>query len=183
YAGLMAEGNRVTVLEREPRAGGAFRYAGKAPLFQEVEAPQASLDRFIADLERDCRDKGVVFRYGVDVTRDPDALAGFDRVVFATGARYRYGLSGAVRWLLNAGWGRLPFVRRLFNSRAVRDWFYYRARVATGSRMSGLARPGQTVLVIGDAHRAGKSKEAIAHAFDAALSTSEDVRPGQRSAA
>ena len=183
YAGLMADGNRVTVLEREPRAGGAFRYAGKAPIFQEVEASQASLDRFIADLERDCWDKGVVFRYGVDVTGDPDALIGFDRVVFATGARYRYGLSGVVRWLLNAGWGRLPLARRLFSSRAVRDWFYFRARVATGSRMSGLARPGQTVIVIGDAHRAGKSKEAIAHAFDAALSTSERVRPGQRSAA
>ena len=175
YAGLVADGNRVTVLEREPRAGGAFRYAGKAPVFQEVEASQASLDRFIADLERDCRDKGVAFRYGIDVTRDPGALAGFDRVVFATGARYRYGLSGAVRWLLNAGWGRLPLIGRLFRSSAVRNWFYFRARVATGSRMSGLAQPGQTVIVIGDAHRAGKSKEAIAHAFDAAVGSA--LRP------
>lgn len=183
YASLMADGNRVTVLEREPHAGGAFRYAGKAPLFQEVAASQASLDRFIADLERDCRDKGVVFRYGVDVTRDPEALAGFDRVVFATGGRYRYGLSGPVRWVLDAGWGRLSLVRRLFGARAVRNWFYYRARVATGSRMAGLARPGQAVAVIGDAHRAGKSKEAIAHAFAAALSTAQDVRPGRRTAA
>ena len=183
YASLVADGNRVTVLEREPHAGGAFRYAGKAPLFQEVEASQASLDRFIADLERDCRDKGVAFRYGVDVTRDPEALAGFDRVVFATGARYRYGLSDMVRWLLDAGWGRLPSVRWLFRFRAIRDWFYFRARVATGSRMSGLARSTQTVVVIGDAHRAGKSKDAIAHAFGAALSASLAARSGRKTAA
>ena len=183
YASLMADGNCVTVLEREPRAGGAFRYAGKAPVFQEVEASQASLDRFIDDLERDCRDKGVMFRYGIDVSRDPDSLAGFDRVVFATGARYRYGLSGMVRWLLDAGWGRLPSVRWLFRFRAIRDWFYFRARVATGSRMSGLARSTQTVVVIGDAHRAGKSKDAIAHAFGAALSTSLAARSGRKTAA
>jgi hypothetical protein len=32
-----------------------------------------------------------------------------------------------------------------------------------------LARPDQRVIVIGDAARAGKSKEAIASAFEAAL--------------
>jgi adenine/guanine phosphoribosyltransferase-like PRPP-binding protein len=32
-----------------------------------------------------------------------------------------------------------------------------------------LAKPGQTVVVIGDAAQAGKSKEAIASAFEAAL--------------
>ena len=32
-----------------------------------------------------------------------------------------------------------------------------------------LARPGQTVLAIGDAVRAGKSRPAIASAFEAAL--------------
>ena len=51
----------------------------------------------------------------------------------------------------------------------LRDWFYYRARTATGERFSRLARPGQTVMVIGDAAKAGKSKEAIASAFEAAL--------------
>jgi dimethylglycine catabolism A len=35
--------------------------------------------------------------------------------------------------------------------------------------MRDLARPGQRVIVIGDAARAGKSKEAIRSAFDAAL--------------
>jgi hypothetical protein len=40
YASLVAEGNDVTVFEKEARAGGAFHYAGKAPLFQEVVASE-----------------------------------------------------------------------------------------------------------------------------------------------
>ena len=39
--------NPVTVFEREAVAGGAFRYAGKAPMFQEVVADQALFDRYI----------------------------------------------------------------------------------------------------------------------------------------
>jgi dimethylglycine catabolism A len=34
YASLVADGNAVTVFEREAVPGGAFRYAGKAPLYQ-----------------------------------------------------------------------------------------------------------------------------------------------------
>ena len=51
------------------RAGGAFRYAGKAPLFQEVVANQDSFDRYVAQLAAACTAKGVTIRYGVDVTR------------------------------------------------------------------------------------------------------------------
>jgi len=51
----------------------------------------------------------------------------------------------------------------------VRDWFYYRARRATSARFARLARPEQIVIAIGDAVRAGKSKAAIASAFEAAL--------------
>ena len=58
---------------------------------------------------------------------------------------------------------------RLFSSPKLRDWFYYEARVGTGSRFRTLARPGQRVSVIGDAVKAGKSKDAIASAFEAAL--------------
>jgi hypothetical protein len=35
--------------------------------------------------------------------------------------------------------------------------------------LRSLARPGQKVVVIGDAARAGKSRDAIAGAFEAAL--------------
>ena len=52
---------------------------------------------------------------------------------------------------------------------ALRDWFYYRARRGSAERLRWLARPGQTVTVIGDAARPGKSKDAIAGAFEAAL--------------
>ncbi len=42
YASLVAEGNKVTVFEKEPRAGGSFRYAGLAPMFNDVGANPAS---------------------------------------------------------------------------------------------------------------------------------------------
>jgi hypothetical protein len=51
----------------------------------------------------------------------------------------------------------------------LRDWFYYRARQGTGETFVRLARPGQKVVAIGDAVEAGKSKPAIASAFEAAL--------------
>jgi hypothetical protein len=72
-------------------------------------------------------------------------------------------------WLLDSGIARAPGIGRLFRSSAVRDWFYYRARRGTAARFRRLARAGQRVIVIGDAARAGKSKEAIASAFQAAL--------------
>jgi hypothetical protein len=50
-----------------------------------------------------------------------------------------------------------------------RDWFYYKGRRATADHFRQFAKPGQIVIVIGDAVRAGKSKEAIASAFEAAL--------------
>ena len=53
---------------------------------------------------------------------------------------------------------------------ALRDWFYYRAPARDRPTASqALAKPGQTVIVIGDAAAPGKSKEAIASAFEAAL--------------
>src|SRR5260221_11835371 len=50
YASLVAGANRVTVFEREATPGGAFRSAGKAPLFQEGIAQQASFNRYIQDM-------------------------------------------------------------------------------------------------------------------------------------
>ena len=52
YAGLVAEGNAVTVFEKRTRTGGSFRYAGKAPLYQEVEASEKSFERYIARSDR-----------------------------------------------------------------------------------------------------------------------------------
>ena len=169
YAALVADGSTVTVFEKDSRAGGAFRYAGKAPLFQEVEANEQSFTRYIADLVAACEMKGAAFRFAIDVTETPDVLAPFDRIVIASGAQYRFGLGRLINWMLDHGIARAPGVSRLFAMPALRDWFYYRARRGTGDRIEQVTRPGQIVTVIGDAARAGKSKQAIASAFEAAL--------------
>jgi dimethylglycine catabolism A len=171
YASLVADGNEVTVFEREAVPGGAFRYAGKAPLYQDVVANQAAFDRYVERMVAACIHKGVTFRYRVDIARAPGELASFDRIVIATGARYRFGLGlGPLpSMLLNRGAGHWPGLERIFKMPAFRNWFYDRARRATGDEFRRLARPGQKVMVIGDAVRAGKSRPAIAGAFEAAL--------------
>ena len=169
YASLVAFGNSVTVFEKAERAGGAFLYAGKAPMFQQVAANEDGLTRYIADLVAACSREGVTFRYGIDVTREPAVLAPFTRIVVATGAAYRFGLGPFVPLLLNLGVGRWPFVRRLLSSTRLREWFYRRARRPTAERFQRLGKRSQTVIVIGDAARPGKAKEAIADAFVAAL--------------
>jgi 2,4-dienoyl-CoA reductase-like NADH-dependent reductase (Old Yellow Enzyme family) len=169
YAGLVAEGNTVVVFEKRAQPGGSFRYAGKAPLYQEVEANEKSFERYIADLVGACAMKGVVFRLATDVNALPGLLAPFDRIVVATGAGYRFGLGGFAEWLLDHDLARAPGLARLFASPALRDWFYYRGRAATGERFRQLAAPGQKIQVIGDAVQAGKRTPAIAGAFEAAL--------------
>jgi hypothetical protein len=169
YASLVADGNTVTVFEKADRAGGSFRYAGEAPLFQEVEANPKSFERYVADMVAACELKGVTFHFATDVQAQPDVLVPFDRIVVATGASYRYGLGPLAATVLDSGAARWPGIARLMSSPKLRDWFYYRARKATGQKFRKLARPNQTVVVIGDAVRAGKSKPAITGAFEAAL--------------
>jgi 2,4-dienoyl-CoA reductase-like NADH-dependent reductase (Old Yellow Enzyme family) len=169
YAALVADGNTVTVFEKAGRAGGAFRYAGLAPMFQDVEANPASFERYVASMVAACEYKSVTFRLDTDVLANPTALAPFDRIVVATGAAYPAVLGPLAMRLLERGAGHWPVASQLMTRATVRDWFYYRARRATGERFAALARPGQTVVVIGDAAKPGKSKEAIASAFEAAL--------------
>jgi hypothetical protein len=116
-----------------------------------------------------CKKNGVVFRFGTDVTVDPTVLTPFDRIVIATGAAYRFGLGPFAAWALDSGAARWPGIARLLSNAKLRDWFYYRGRRATADRFKPLAHPRQIVTVIGDAASAGKSKPAIASAFDAAL--------------
>ncbi len=176
YASLVAEGNTVTIFESNSRAGGSFRYVGKAPLFQDVEANEQSFERYIADMQAACEMKGVTFRYATDVTASPDVLAPFDHIVIASGAEYRFGLGRLATWLLDLNFARAPGLARLLSSPALRNWFYYKARRGTARRFASLAQPGQTVTAIGDAVHAGKSKQAIASAFDAALLRSATAR-------
>ena len=169
YASLVAEGNRVTVFEREATPGGAFRRVGKAPLFQEVAAEQAALDRYVADLVAACMHKGVIFVNGVDVIETPGPLATYDRIVIATGARYRFGLGLLTNLLLDHRAARWPVLRSLFAMAWFRDWLYHSARQSTGEAARRVARPRQKIVLIGDALKPGKSRPAIASAFEAAL--------------
>ena len=98
----------------------------------------------------------------------PGLLAGFDRIVVATGARL-IGFGDLADRLLDAGVGHWPGVRRLMSSPRLRDWFYDRLRRATGDELRRLVPPAARLQVIGDAARPGKAKEAIASAFEAAL--------------
>jgi hypothetical protein len=171
YASLVAEGNEVTVFEREGQPGGAFRYAGKAPLFQGVLANEESFARHIDQLYRACVTKQVGFVFNMDITQRPLLLDPFDRIVIATGARYRFGLGPIARAMLVRGAARWPAIRTLFEQTKFRDWFYYRAREGTAPAFKNLAKPTQKVIAIGDAVQAGKSKAAISSAFEAALLT------------
>ncbi|HYC44186.1 MAG TPA: NAD(P)-binding protein [Burkholderiales bacterium] len=168
YAELVADDNHVTVFERETRAGGALRYAGLAPRFQNVEARQDALDAFVDELERACRAKNVVFRYATAIANVADVARDFDRIVIASGARYPRGTGRIVKRLLQSGWGTSRVARRLFDSTAVRDWFYYRARRSARPKLGKL--DGKPLVVIGDAAAPGKTREAIQSAYDAAFS-------------
>jgi 2,4-dienoyl-CoA reductase-like NADH-dependent reductase (Old Yellow Enzyme family) len=169
YASLVADANAVTVFEKDERPGGAFRHVGKAPLFQEVEANEQSFERYVADLHQACVAKGVIFHFATEITAQSNLLAPFDRIVIASGAHYRFGLGPIAKAMLDAGLARWPGFSRLFSSPRFRNWFYYRARRETAGRLRPLGDGRQTVIAVGDAMRAGKSKEAIASAFDAAL--------------
>src|SRR5258707_14570642 len=131
YASLVASGNSVTLFEKSGRAGGSFRFAGLAPMFQEVEANPASLERYISGMVAACLRKGVAFRLSTDVTDDPEQLAPFDRIVIATGASYPYGLGPWAMAMLDLGAGQWPGFSELMSVPKLRDWFYYRARSGT----------------------------------------------------
>ena len=177
YASLVADGNTVTVFDREAMPGGAFRYVGKAPLFQEVIARESSFDRYIANQVNACARKGVTFRYNTDVAKSPDLLTPFDRIVIASGAKYRLGLGPLAMLMLDLGVARWPGFTRIFSNEKVRDWFYHGARKATGETLKALAKPEQKIMVIGDALTPGKSRPAIASAFEAALLGDAPSRP------
>jgi hypothetical protein len=113
--------------------------------------------------------KGVIFRFATDVTHERNLLAPFERIVIASGARYRFGLGPIAMAMLDGGLARRPGFSKLFSSSRFRNWFYYKARRETAGRLRQLGDGKQIVIAIGDAVRAGKSKEAIASAFEAAL--------------
>jgi dimethylglycine catabolism A len=136
-----------------------------------VLANEDSFTRYIDQLYGACVAKQVRFVFNTDVASRPLLLDSFDRIVIATGARYRFCLGPVAKAVLNLGAARWPGIRTLFEQSKFRDWFYYRAREGTAPAFKNLAKPTQKVIAIGDAVEAGKSKAAISSAFEAALLT------------
>ena len=100
---------------------------------------------------------------------NPDLLAGFDRVVVATGARYRGGTGKLVKFALRSGILPKGAARRFASSERVRDVFYYRLRRSTGGAARDRLSIGCSMEVIGDAFAPGKSEAAIVSAYRAAF--------------
>ncbi|GAA3225379.1 hypothetical protein GCM10017691_14190 [Pseudonocardia petroleophila] len=177
YAAEVARGNDVVVVERADRPGGAFRLTGLAPRFNDVVAAEPTFAAYVAEMERDCARKGVTFHYRTEATAA--LLRDADLVVVATGARYRFGLGAVVPRLLHTRAARSRAAHRLFASDRMRDWLYHRVRRGTGAALAArLPLAARTeVVVIGDAARAGKAREAITSAYDAALRSTTRPTP------
>ncbi len=109
YASLAADGNRGDgVRARGGRRAARSATPARRRCSRTWSANQASFDRYIERMVAACSHKGVTFRYGVDVARAPGELASFDRIVIATGARYRFGLGPLPALLLDRGAGHWP---------------------------------------------------------------------------
>jgi 2,4-dienoyl-CoA reductase-like NADH-dependent reductase (Old Yellow Enzyme family) len=175
YAALAAETNKVVVFEKDREVGGAFRLAGLAPRFQGVEANSRSLLAYVQGLRGECEEKGVVVRTSCDVWADPSLLEGFDHVVIATGARYRFGLGGLVKVMLTSGMIRWRPWIHVASADKWRDWFYYRLRRPGSVDPRQIATPRRTVEVLGDACAPGKSEQAIMSAYGAAFAPSDEA--------
>ena len=173
YAASVAPFNEVTVFEKNAVAGGAFRYAGLAPKFQNVEASSQSLLRYIDSLVSECEEAGVQFKYGWGLQRNAAELTNFDHIVIATGAVYRAGLGVFVSSLLRAGLLRIPLLRKLAEQPRVRQWFYDKARKPTSRAIIRLLPKSVPVTIIGDARVAGKSDAAVQDAVFSAYGLSE----------
>ncbi|MGY6632135.1 MAG: oxidoreductase [Alkalilacustris sp.] len=176
YAGLAAQSNDLVLFEKAPEGGGALRLAHHAPLFQNVRPNAESLAEFVAGLEAICDDRGVVRRYGTDPLAHAGALAGFDRIVVATGARAR--LAGPLAVALRAGVLRRGPLARLAMRKGVRGWFYGPGRRATGAGVAARLPQGARVEIIGDAASTGRCAAAIRSACAAALGRPADDVPG-----
>jgi 2,4-dienoyl-CoA reductase-like NADH-dependent reductase (Old Yellow Enzyme family) len=172
YAALMAPENQVTVFEKRGFAGGAFRWAGYAPRFQNVEAAPGNFSEYIAGILQECAENGVRFVYSWNVIRQSEELRNFNHIVIAAGAAYRGGMTTLVNLFLALGVFRWPLLRRVGENARVRQWFYEKARKASGNAIRHYLPDGVPITIIGDAQRAGKSDVAICDAYGAAYGLS-----------
>lgn len=171
YAAEMAATNEVTIFEKHSQVGGALLLAGLAPLFQGVEANQASISAYVEAQLRRCHERGVAVELETDALRCANRLTKFDHVVVATGAHYRAGVGPALKMLLRRGFARRAPFSGIARQPGIRNWFYYSARVGSGaaivSKLRGLGA-SFSVEMIGDAVQPGLTAAAIKSAYSAA---------------
>jgi hypothetical protein len=159
----------VTIFDKYLQVGGAWLLAAKAPRFQEVKTNPASFEYFCQQLMQTCKMQGVNFQMGVHLQENDARLYGFDRIVIATGATYRFRLSWLVNLLLHPWIAKLPLIESIFTSEALKNWFYYKARSPNLPTWMIDQKITPKVHVIGDAKTPGKSDGAIQSAFILAL--------------
>ena len=169
YAAIVSTKNEVTIFDKNPQVGGAWLLAAKAPRFQEVKSNPASFEYFCGQQLQTCKMQGVHFQMGVHLQENDVRLTGFDRIVIATGANYRFGISWLVKIMLHRWIADLPVMHRIFASEALKNWFYYKARVPLLPRWIIEKKVAPKIEIIGDAKVAGKSDSAIQSAFFLAL--------------
>jgi 2,4-dienoyl-CoA reductase-like NADH-dependent reductase (Old Yellow Enzyme family) len=180
YAASVAPLNEVTVFEKNAVAGGAFRFAGLAPKFQNVEANAQSLLAYIDSLVSECEAAGVTFKFSWDLRQHSSELTNFDHIVVATGAVYRAGMSAFISSLLRAGLLRAPLFRKFAERPRMPQWFYEKARTPTLQAIIKLLPKSIPVAAIGDARVAGKSDSAVRDAVFSAYGLEEEEQKSGR---
>ena len=169
YAAIVSTKNNVTIFDKNLQVGGAWLLAAKAPRFQEVKSNPASFENFCQQLQQTCKMQGVDFQMGIHLQENDPRLSGFDRIVIATGASYRFGFSWLIQLLLHPQMTQSRILQNIFTSEPLKNWFYYKARSSKLPNWIINKKIAPKVQVIGDAKTPGKSDVAIQSAFSLAL--------------
>ena len=178
YASLVAAGNDVTVFEKARRPGRRVPSCRQGAVVSGGRGERAELRTLHRRSRRSLRQQralcsvagpmsppGPRCSHPSTASSSPPALhtgSGSDR------SRPRCSIAAPAAGPASPG---------CFHAPTVRDWFYYRARTATAERFTRLVKPGQIAVAIGDAVSPGKSKQAIAAAFEAALLGDRRISP------
>lgn len=109
-----------------------------------------------------------MFEMQKDVLEIPSLLSGFDHVVVASGARYRWGTGSIINAALQSGLVKRGFLKRIAENKAVRNYFYTRLRAGRSDDIRSIQNGSLSIELIGDALKPGRSEEAIRSAYEAA---------------
>jgi len=165
---LAVRGHRVTLCEREVQLGGRLRLAARAPVFQNVEANEATMLELVDFLARELQRTGVDVQLGVTVTVDQVRALRPDVVVLAAGAPYRFPLEAVLPQLLAGGWARGRRAAAMARRPALKQLLISRLRRADARLEPSLATLGVPVVRIGDCRVPGRVPDAMRDAADAA---------------